>query len=342
MIRTRTTFIVGAGASSELQMPTNEELLTRLGQGLDFSRLGSPVQTRDMVMLSQFLAKLAAMANKSNEDVIGAANRLFTATKLGRSVDAILAQHDNDPLITACGKIAIVHLICQAEAKSILRLTPRIAGDLPVQGTETWLFQLAQIITSGVPRSQVDRCLDNLSIICFNYDRSIEHFLPHAFVMAFGMSLADAQALIAAKLRIIHPYGTVGRLPWQAGDKAEVEWASEAPANIHNLMSQVRTAGEVMRDQNLLIKMRTVVAESRRIAFLGFGFQPLNVDMLIDHGLTNDAEVIVSTWGMTPTTQSSVLRILRKKLGIVDDEAMLVAKARAFEVLRDYALLLES
>jgi hypothetical protein len=173
------------------------------------------------------------------------------ASKLARSVDSLLDQHDTDQLISAAVKLAIVHFICQAEAKSTLRAEPRIAGDLPIQGTDTWLYQLGQLVTSGVPRSQVERCLDDLSIIRFNYDRSIEHFLPWAMVMAFGMELKEAQAIVAAKLRIIHPYGTIGQLPWQKGEAADCDWGTEQPWNIHNLSTLTRFAQHAVESSRI-------------------------------------------------------------------------------------------
>lgn len=342
MIRTRTTFIVGAGASVELALPSNEDLLLKIGQTLDFSRLGTETQSRDTLQLSQYFAKLADRIGKVEADMRHAADRLRTAAKMARSVDTVLDQHDTDPLIVACGKLAIVHFLCQAEAKSILRLTPRMAGDLPIQGTETWLYQLGQLVTSGVPRSQVERCLDDLSIVCFNYDRSIEHFLPHAMVMAFGMSLSEAQAIVAARLRIYHPYGTIGRLPWQPGETAEVEWGTEQPWNIHNLAAGIRTWGEVMRDHQSLMQLRGAVSNARRLVILGFGFQPQNMEMLVDYSLSHDPEVIATVCGMSPTNIASITRMLRRKCGTVNQENLIVADQRANDAMHDYSLLLES
>lgn len=342
MIRTKTTFIIGAGASIELAMPGNDELLLKIGQSFDFSRLGTETQTRDSLLLYQYLSKLATRIGKGEADVQRAANRLRIASKLGRSIDTVLDQHDTDPLIAACGKLAIVHFLCQGEAKSILRLTPRVAGDLPIQGTETWLYQFGQLITSGVPRSQVEKCLDEVSVVCFNYDRSIEHFLPHALVMAFGMSLKEAQAIVAAKLRIYHPYGVIGRLPWQPGETADVEWGTEQPWNIHNLAAGIRTSGEIMRDHQALMQMRGMVSNAKRLVFLGYGFQPQNIDMLIDYGLSHDPEVVATVWGMSQTNVNSITRMLRRKCGMETDDNLVITHQRANDVMRDYSLLLES
>lgn len=342
MIRTKTTLIVGAGASCELQMPSNEELLIKFGQSYDFTRFGSGLETRDSTHLAQYLGKMATRLGKGDENIHHAANRLREASKLSRSVDAMLDQHDDDPMISAAGKLGIVHFICQAEAKSILRLTPRIEGDLPVQGTDTWLYQLGQLVTSGVPRSQVESCFDNLTIINFNYDRSVEHFLQFALMMAFGMELKEAQKIVAQKLNIIHPYGTVGRLPWQLDDGADVEWGTEQPQNIHDLSGLIRTSAEVRLDHQMLLAIRGQVSGAKRIVFLGFGYQPQNVELLVDCGLSHDPEVMATVFGMSQTNRTSVIRMLKRKMGLESDDHLLIMNAKCCDMLRDYSLLLES
>ena len=342
MIRSKTTLIVGAGASCEIQLPSNEELLSRIGQSFDFTRFGTGLQTKDSTVLAQYLQKMATRMNKGEGDIHRAAERLRIASKLGRSIDTVLDQHDNDTMILGSGKLAIAHFICQAEAKSILRLTPRVPGDLPIQGTDTWLYQFGLLVTSGVPRSQVEKSLDNLSIVSFNYDRSIEHFLPYAMVVAFGMQLKEAQEIVSAKLNIVHPYGTVGRLPWQKGEAPDCEWGTEQPWNIHNLAQQIRTSAEIQRDHQMLLKIRGMVSSSKRIVMLGFGFQPQNVDILIDYSMSHDPELIATVYGLSPTNRISVTRMLKRKTGIEDDELLLIMNAKCFELMRDYNLLLES
>ncbi|MCB2076922.1 MAG: hypothetical protein KDE55_04385 [Novosphingobium sp.] len=342
MIRTKTTLIVGAGASVELQLPSGAELLTRIGQSYDFSRFDAGLQTRDSLLLAQYVAKMAQRLGKNEAAVRAAAERIRIACKLGRSIDGVIDQHDNDNLIVACGKLAIAHFICQAEAKSILRQTPRIEGDLPVQGEDNWLYQLGQLVTSGVSRSRVDRCLDDLSIICFNYDRSIEHFLPHALVMAFGMQLKEAQQIVGAKLNIIHPYGTIGRLPWQPGEGPDVEWGTEQPWNIHNLAQNIRTTTEQMRDQQQTMAIRSNMSSAKRIVFLGFGYHPQNIEILVDYSLSHEPEVVASVMGLGQANLGSVIRVLKRKIGLENDEFLMIKNTRCADMLRDFSLLLES
>ncbi len=342
MIRTKTTFIIGAGASCELQMPSGPELVARIAQSLDFARYGAELQTRDSVLLLQYLGKAASRGGNGDEAMQAAALRIRTAAKLGGSIDSILEQHNSDPLILTCGKLAIAHFICQAESKSTLRVTPRIEGDLPLQGAENWLYQLAMLVTSGVPRSQAERCLDDLSIICFNYDRSIEHFLPHAFVMAFGMSLQEAQRLVGAKLKVLRPYGSVGRLPWQPGDTPDNEWGTENPWNIHNLAGNIRTLSEQQNNRQLIMGMQTAVASAKRLILLGFGFQPQNIDLLFDRGLSHQPEVLMTLFDMSPTNRNAVIKTIRRKSGLERDDQLMVMTARCHEMMRDYSMLIES
>ncbi|WP_188710081.1 hypothetical protein [Novosphingobium marinum] len=342
MIRTKTTFIVGAGASTELQFPGGPELLSRIAQGYDFSRFGTELQTRDSTLLAQYVAKAGERLNKSQNDLLAAAERIRISSKLGTSIHSIIEQHNSDRLIPTLGKIAIAHFICQAEARSLLREKPRMRGDLPVQGQDYWLFYFAQLLTSGVPRTKVDRIFDDVTIINFNWDRTIEHFMPFALEMAFGMPIAEAQQLVAAKLKILRPYGSVGRLQWQSGDAPQVDWGTEKPWNIHNLPTQIFTASERANDVGLLREIRQTVTYAKRLVFLGFAFHPQNMELLIDHSLSHNPEVLTTIYGMTAANRATVIQMLYRQLGLEREDLLTIVNARCFEMLRDYNLMLES
>lgn len=344
MIRTKTTLIVGAGASAELHVPTNAELLARIVQGYDFTRLNTEAQTRDGQLLLRNMYKLAERSGKPIEEVVAAAERLRTACRLGRSIDTVIEQYDHDPLVVACGKLAVAYFIGQGEARSNLRDTPRVPGEMPLQGkiNEYWLYHLGQFITSGVPRSKIGRSLEELTIICFNYDRSIEHFLPYALVMAYGIPLKEAQGVISEHLQIIHPHGMIGRLPWQKGETPQAEWGVEQPWNIHAISAQLKTLGERTADREAVRRIRMAVAGAKRLVFLGFGFQPQNMDLMFENALSHNPEVLVSTYGMSPGNAATVGSIVKRLAGLESPDLLTMADGKAWEVMRDYSLLLES
>ena len=51
----------------------------------------------------------------------------------------------------------------------------QLRGKSPVD--DTWYSAFAQILFQDVPHSQVNGVFDGISIVCFNYDRCIEHYL---------------------------------------------------------------------------------------------------------------------------------------------------------------------
>lgn len=341
MIRTKTTFVVGAGAGCEVQMPTSRELTQRIAQSFDFERYTGDIQTRDNTILQQYLARLAAPLKATYEEMRAAADRIFRAASLIESIDAILEQQSHDPLAAASGKIAVAHFICQAEGKSTIRPEPKVPGELPMQGSENWLFEFGRLVTSGVPRGRAEECLDNVTIVSFCYDRAIEHFLPYTFAMAFGMSVEEAQAIVSAKLSIVRPYGAIGRLPWQPGDAPECEWGTEMPGNINRLAGQIRTIGEATRDRPTMDAIGAAMSEARHLAILGFGFDPANVELLFANPLAAEAEVLVTLHDMPPAARTAALKVLKRRTGI-DDDRLVAVETRAGEAMRDYALFLGS
>lgn len=343
MLRTRTTFVVGAGAGCELQLPGGGELLNRIGQGYDFSRVGTPLQTRDNTLILETFAAIAADDEEITYHALcAAADRIRIAARMGRSIDDILEQHQGDRLVTLAGRLAIVHFMAQAEAKSLLRPEPRIAGELPIQGSDTWIYQLGQTVTAGVPRRLAERCLDNFAIVSFCYDRSVEHLLPHVLMMAFGMPLAEAQALVAQRLCIVHPHGVIGRLPWQGGEDPVSEWATEAPRNLPVIAGLIRTPGEAATDEAMRRAIAAALGESERLVFLGFGFHPANFDLLCAAPLDHRPEVMATVHEQTAGAREAVRRMLARMAGDAGGDRLALHPVKAGELLRDNALLLES
>lgn len=342
MIRTKTTLVIGSGAGAELELPDGRELLNKVAQGFDFTRLGSELQTRDMVSLDQHFEKFARRVGATKQKLHEAGGAIRTSARIGSSVDAILEQHNTDALVQAAGKLAVVFYTLQAEARSPLGLEPRDPGDLPLRGNENWLFQLGRLIVDGVPRGQADKCFDNLSIISFTYDRAIQHYLPWVVHMAFGMTLNEARQLVGAKLRIVQPFGSAGRLPWEPGETPDAEWGNEEAWNIHNLVKEIRTASEVKKNHQLAQYLIGEVAGAKRLVFLGFGFESAATSLLFDYSLSHDPDVLVSLLGANSATVGAIHRLLKRQTGIEDDDLIAILELRSWKMLRDYALLLEN
>lgn len=342
MIRTKTTLVIGAGASTELQFPDGQQFLNRIAAGFDFQRLGGALETPDIAVMEGHLDKLADAARVKKDALVEAAQTIRSAARISNSIDAILEQHGENPMVLAVGKLAIAHYTLDAEAASPLGPEPRDPGDLPVRGNENWLYQLSRIVVNGVPRAKADRCFDNLSLVSFNYDRSIEQYLPWTLHLAFGMGVTEARELVAEKLKITRPYGMPGRMEWMAGDGPVADWGEGEPADLHAVVEQIHTASERRTQGPFLRTMAGQLVQGKRIAFLGFGFDPMNSALLFDAPFEHNPEVFVASPGASDTMRFSVLALLRRQAGIKDASSVRIEDMRAWEFLRDYAAFLES
>lgn len=342
MIRTDTTLIIGAGANREIEMPDGPDLLAKIAGGFEFERLDSEVKSRDLISLNHLFQQIAGEVGLSYEELVRGASAIRDATLVTDNIDAILEQYGDDDAVVTAGKLAIVYYTLQAESKSTLAAEPRAAGELPLRGTENWLFQLGQLIVKGVPRAKADECFEKLSIVCFNYDRAIEHYLPWVVQRAFGMSYAESCELVAGRLRIVHPYGVAGRLPWQDEGSKVVGWGEDNPENIVALAKGIYTASQRGQSRQFQSYLRAEMSRGKRLGFLGFGFDPMNVAMLFDELEHDNPDMLVSLVGISDTQQKAILRLIYRLTGITDESLITLENMKAFELLRDYGRFFES
>lgn len=342
MIRTDTTLIIGAGANREIEMPDGPDLLAKIAGGFEFERLDSDVKSRDLINLNYLFQDVSDRIGLSYEELVRGATAIREATLVTNNIDAILEQYGHDSAVLAAGKLAIVYYTLQAESKSTLAAEPRAAGELPLRGTENWLFQLGQLIVKGVPRARAEECFEKLSIVCFNYDRAIEHYLPWVIQRAFGMSYEESCELVAQRLRIVHPYGVAGRLPWQGDEGDGATWGEESPENIVAISKRIYTASQRAQSRQYLSYLRAEMSRGKRLGFLGFGFDPMNVAMLFDQLEHDNPDMLVSLVGISETQQKAILRLIYRLTGITDESLITLENLKAFELLRDYGRFFES
>ncbi|MBC2667227.1 hypothetical protein H7F51_17035 [Novosphingobium flavum] len=342
MIRTKTAFILGPGAAAELHMPSPLDVLERIAQALDFSRASANQLTRDAAAILRHVAKLAERTKSSEEALFKAAQRINQSAKVARTIEGVIEQNNDNPLVAAFGKLALAVFTLQSEQRSSVRATPQGHNALPLQTGDYWLLELGKLITAGLPRNKLEQGLGDVVIVNFGYDRATEHFLPFVLTTAYGMTLSEAQRIVAARLKFYHPYGSVGRLPWQLGDLPDVEFANEMPWNMAALSTALKTGDQALADRASLAELRGAVAKSQRIVFLGCDFSPQSLDLIIDGSLSHNPELIVTMNGLSGPNRAAAVRMLKRKSGNERDDRLILAEGRCLDVLKDYALMLES
>jgi hypothetical protein len=155
-----------------------------------------------------------------------------------------------------------------------------------------------------------------LSIVTFNYDRSLEVYLCLALRHIFDKSESE----IVERLRtveVVHVYGSLGS-PWPGDDdylpfKTPPEHLSET---IQASAKRIKVIPEGRDDDDTLVRAQALLANASRICFLGFGFDSTNIRRLGAPNTFLPAQaqlkrVVATTIGMT---SAEVVRAARRVL----------------------------
>lgn len=298
MFKSETVFVVGAGASCELGLPSGAQLKDEIAKLLNIRFPDSYNQKTGDPDICDCFRTLAREQNmQSINDFLHKSWHIRDSLPLALSIDNFLDAHKDDQLIEQCGKLAIAKAIVNAEQASILRRMfskDRKINFGVLEGT--WILKFFQMLTENVRKEQIGDIFANVSIITFNYDRCIEQFLPFALSQYYGFNEIEAQQA-CQRLSIIHPYGQVGWLPWQRNE-AQVPFGAER-FDLIKVSSMLRTFAEGMADPIQRVRIQTLMHNAESVVFLGFAFHPMNMDILKlpAEGLANKA--FATTYGLS-------------------------------------------
>jgi len=116
-----------------------------------------------------------------------------------------------------------------------------------------------------------------LSIVTFNYDRSLEHYLLR--VLETRLRSADRAAEALAHLEIVHVHGCLGGLyPLVRDGRRYLPQISSG--EIRTAADQIIVIGEASGETMEFERARALLFEAEKIIFLGFGFHPISVHRL--------------------------------------------------------------
>ena len=179
MFQRKTVFIVGAGASEEVGFPIGATLAEEIQRLLTFKHDWPDELRGDPYFLSAM--EWQARQNDDFNAYFGAAKKIADGTTTVKSIDNFLNNHSGDAYVTACGKAALMCSILRNEKRSLLYLDPSKSRE-KLNHTElmqTWYHKFGEILANDCHKNKIDSIFTNITIICFNYDRTIEQFLTY-------------------------------------------------------------------------------------------------------------------------------------------------------------------
>jgi hypothetical protein len=321
MIRSKTVFIVGAGASNEVELPLGQQLTKEIAGALNF-RPGNQLHTSMLVRagLSVAAQKLEPFQGKQNEifqKAVGMSDALATAA----SIDVFIDNHADDPAIGLIGKVGIAACLIEAERRSMLRYAPD-GGPFDLRQVEkTWYARLFHILAEGVRRQSIHQIFENVAFVVFNYDRCLEHFLARAIASRFFLTPDEAAQLVQERCPIIHPYGVLA--PLQGNDAIRFgehyrEGMFPAGDAMVRMAQGLRTFTEAQKDDDSQ-RAKAQINGASCLVFLGFGFHRQNVEFLTVLPRPGNKAVVQefrsTAFGMSDSNRTQVITRILSMVG---------------------------
>lgn len=289
MIKRHMTFVVGAGASCELDLPDGKTLKGRIAANLCID------EARAERWSNQWIARAIqtdghktgdALNYQALQSYVATTRQLVAGLALSPSIDTYLDTHRNDRKLATVGKIGIAYTILHEESKSALMgITNHKHFYLPVSNPNlqnSWLIRLTDLIFANQTVEDVRRIFEKITFIVFNYDRCLEHYLYLAIQQYFNVN-GEVAAECMKGLTIIHPYGQVGHLAWQAGNH-KAQFGQHEHHELWEVAQELRTFTESV-DEGIAAAAKEAILIAENVVFLGFGFVAQNVELLTGRGM---------------------------------------------------------
>ena len=306
MISSKTTFILGAGASKPYGFPLGNELVNRICSELtfDISKLNSISLAagiyinQDVSTINFFtayrlshLARILISLGYHPQEIDNFRKRLQLS--LTPSIDTFLEINKD---LTDIGKICIsyVLLLCESQSRSIF---------FDDSVNDHWYKYIWHKISTP-DFNELDG--NNVSFITFNYDRSLEYFLVIVCSAMYNRSKDECWEKIK-KFNFIHLHGSLGYLKWQStSDSDEYGLNFNIPKVNSDSAKFINTIYENhLPKSSSFSEACDVLKNSNLIYSMGFGFNAQNIERL-------------------KLNEPPKNRVLCSRTGLTDNEARLV------------------
>lgn len=284
-MKDRTVFIVGAGASKEFNLPTGAELKNKISDLLSFAQTYYEPSSRSSIIFQTLeLAVKLQITNSHIDDLCQKAIKIKQALPYAISIDNLIDAHKDDPDIALISKITISQAILQAEEDSRLRSNPPESGIMSSEMiNQTWMLPFFKFFTESCKFEDLESRANEISFICFNYDRCIERFMYCSLLNYYSRPQLDTINIVN-KLEILRPYGDVGNL-YHWGEDEQITFGCRASSpDLLRSSKRLKTFTEGTNPNSATImNIHSRVANAKKLVFLGFGYHDLNMSLLTPH-----------------------------------------------------------
>ena len=300
MITEPTALILGAGASVPYGFPSGLDLMRKI---LNEIRPGQSTELSE---------KLTSILGIEQEDIGYFYECLSRSGKT--SVDAFLEHRPTEFL--RIGKLAITLTLVQYEIEDRL-FAPKMAG-------KSWYEHLWDKLDATFD----DFDKNKLSIITFNYDRSLEQYLITAMKYLYDKSEKQCAERLS-KIPIIHVHGRLGNLVWQG--EISRPYKPRCYRKVEDISNQIIVIPEKEGTSPEFGEATKLMLAAKHVYFLGFGYHPKNLERLrVADGLGGEPRG--TSIGLGKAEREEITRIW--KIRTFDDSSTNLAFLKNYAFLR--------
>ncbi len=273
MIKTNTLFILGAGASHPFGYPTGLRLRHQILK-----------ETHGTDIIKVFRTDKDDMIANLQKIEFDKFKEAFSRSGV-YSIDSFL---EHRPEFMDIGKMFIAKILISCEEDENLRKNIE----------ENWYMYLFNRIKGSFE----ELAHNNISFITFNYDRSLEYFLFEAIKEQFSKG-PDECVEMMKNFPIVHLYGQLDPLPWQAQEGKEYSSTENildrliaAPKNIKLISGE-----QDIEKSEYFQKAYRLIEDAERIFFLGFSFDETNLKRLHLNFIEDKKQILATVHKIEPT-----------------------------------------
>jgi hypothetical protein len=318
--------ILGAGASFPYGFPTGNELFNSIKETYPKAALeyvknvldyGSPPKHPLVLRALNFIENLKGISAISIDKYLNFNHK-----------------HINE------GTKAIVIDILQKEVAAIKKGMGTLQGD--------WYEYLFSKMIAGFDTFDAVKngFHSNISIITFNYDRSLEHYLFTNMYNIFksnGVSEFEIASVIES-IPIVHVYGKVGYLPWETKKENDQTIKFGNPdddqyAVAETIMNMIKLIYAERKDEEPINKAKDLISNADRILFLGFGYDEQNLQILGFPQIRRKKEVFGTALGYTENECIHIENLLRIRNPSIPDQIKKIKNCDSLTLLREHLLV---
>jgi uncharacterized protein (DUF3820 family) len=316
MIKRKTVLVLGAGASMPFGFPSGQVLADIAKEQL-FTREFRPSGTLGPGFPAEMNWTFGLIKDKFGKRAQDFGGQLLQADVF---IDAFLEYQTGEFLEIGKAAIAAALLPCETQE--------RLYDRFMYQRLKSWLGKKEQKDDKQnnwyqLLWSELDAPFDQfeeneLSIVTFNYDRSLEHYLFTSLKSRYPGKTDEECADKISSIPIVHVHGKLGPLPWQV-DRADIaklsvpynsmkaqpgigELAPHANGSKRSFFDRARNSIKVIHESQEsaeLKQARELIANCDRLLFLGFGYHEENVKRLGIASLSRGPEQLKWIGGTT-------------------------------------------